>query len=129
VNTLALGVSRATYETRVYFRQGDTIFFTFLFPIVMLSIFSVALGATGNVGTNPDGTGGVTQAAYYLPGMVAAGILLSGVQNLAVDIALERGDGTLKRLVVLHGKDWAGAHHLDPADRVAPAHRPLRVRG
>jgi ABC-2 type transport system permease protein len=98
MNTLALGVSRATYETRVYFRQGDTIFFTFLFPIVMLSIFSVALGATGNVGTNADGTGGVSQAAYYLPGMIAAGILLSGVQNLAVDIAVERGDGTLKRL-------------------------------
>jgi ABC-2 type transport system permease protein len=30
--------------------------------------------------------------------MVAAGLLLSGVQNLAVDIAMERGDGTLKRL-------------------------------
>jgi ABC-2 type transport system permease protein len=56
------------------------------------------LSTTGNVGTNPDGTGGVTQAAYYLPGMVAAGILLSGVQNLAVDIAMERSDGTLKRL-------------------------------
>ena len=30
--------------------------------------------------------------------MIAAGILLSGVQNLAVDIAGEKGDGTLKRL-------------------------------
>ena len=30
--------------------------------------------------------------------MIAAGILLSGVQNLAVDIAGERSDGTLKRL-------------------------------
>jgi ABC-2 type transport system permease protein len=98
MNAIALGWNRATYETRVYFRQGDTIFFTFLFPVVMLSIFSVAFSASGNVGTNPDGSGGITQAAYYLPGMIAAGILLSGVQNLAVDIAIERGDGTLKRL-------------------------------
>jgi ABC-2 type transport system permease protein len=98
VRAIALGLSRAAYETRVYFRQGDTIFFTFLFPIVMLSIFSVAFSATGNVGRNPDGSGGISQAAFYLPGMIAAGILLSGVQNLAVDIALERGDGTLKRL-------------------------------
>ena len=96
--TLRLGVSRAVYETRVYFRQGDTIFFTFLFPVVMLAIFSVAFSATGNVGTNPDGSGGITQGAFYLPGMIAAGILLSGVQNLAVDIAGERSDGTLKRL-------------------------------
>lgn len=98
MNTISLGLSRAAYETRIYFRQGDTIFFTFLFPIVMLSIFSVAFSATGNVGTNPDGSGGISQAAFYLPGMIAAGILLSGVQNLAVDIAVERGDGTLKRL-------------------------------
>ncbi len=98
MNTIALGIDRARYETRVYFRQGDTIFFTFLFPIVMLTIFSVAFSATGNVGTNPDGSGGISQAAFYLPGMIAAGILLSGVQNLAVDIAVERGDGTLKRL-------------------------------
>ena len=30
--------------------------------------------------------------------MIAAGILLSGVQNLAVDIAMEKSNGTLKRL-------------------------------
>ena len=98
MNAIALGLSRARYETRVYFRQGDTVFFTFLFPIVMLSIFSVAFSAAGNFGTNPDGSGGITAAAFYVPGMIAAGILLSGVQNLAVDIAVERGDGTLKRL-------------------------------
>lgn len=96
--TFRLGFSRALFETRIYFRQGDSVFFTFLFPILMLSIFSIAFSAGGNVGTNPDGSGGISQAAYYLPGMIAAGILLSGVQNLAVDIAMERGDGTLKRL-------------------------------
>ena len=36
------GVSRAGYEIRGYFRQGDSVFFTFLFPLVMLLIFSVA---------------------------------------------------------------------------------------
>ncbi|MBC7518228.1 MAG: ABC transporter permease [Microbacteriaceae bacterium] len=95
---MRLGARRAAYEAKLYFRQGDTIFFTFLFPVVMLGIFALAFSATGLVGKNPDGTGGITQAALYLPGMVAAGILLSGVQNLAVDIAMERSDGRLKRL-------------------------------
>ncbi len=95
---LRLGFGRVGYEARVYFRAGDTVFFTFLFPVVLLAIFSVAFDGLGDVGANPDGTGGISQAAYYLPGMVAAGILLSGVQNLGVDIAVERGDGTLKRL-------------------------------
>jgi ABC-2 type transport system permease protein len=96
--TLRLGLSRIGYETRIYFRSGDQVFFTFLFPVVMLAIFSAAFSAMGNVGEAPDGTGGVTQAAYTLPGMIAAGILLSGVQNLATDIATEKSDGTLKRL-------------------------------
>jgi ABC-2 type transport system permease protein len=30
--------------------------------------------------------------------MLAAGVLLSGLQNLSIDIAMERSDGTLKRL-------------------------------
>ncbi|MCU1577617.1 MAG: transporter [Leifsonia sp.] len=98
MKTVQLGISRIGYEVKTYYRQGDTVFFTFLFPVVMLGIFSVAFSGLGNVGTNPDGTGGITQAAYYLPGMIAAGILLSGVQNLAVDIAMEKSDGTLKRL-------------------------------
>jgi ABC-2 type transport system permease protein len=95
---VALGLHRIRYEVRGYFRQTDTIVFTFLFPLIMLTIFSVAFGSAGNMGTNPDGSGGVSAAAYYLPGMLAAGLLLSGVQNLAVDIAMERSDGTLKRL-------------------------------
>ncbi|MFD1715315.1 ABC transporter permease [Amnibacterium flavum] len=95
---LRLGAGRAVYETRSYFRQGDSLFFTFLFPTVIFVIFAVAFGSSGDVGAGPDGTGGISMAAYYLPGMAAAGVLLSGIQNLAVDIATERSDGTLKRL-------------------------------
>ena len=40
----------------------------------------------------------VSAATFYLPGMLAAGVLLSGLQNLAIDIAMEKSDGTLKRL-------------------------------
>lgn len=98
MNTLTMGLSRIGYETRVYFRSPDTLFFTFFFPFVMLGIFTAAFSAAGNIGTNPDGSGGVSVGSYYLPGMLAAGLLLSGVQNLAVDIAGEKSDGTLKRL-------------------------------
>ncbi|WP_423918800.1 ABC transporter permease [Frigoribacterium sp. 2-23] len=98
MRTMTLGLSRLRYEVRGYFRAGDTVFFTFLFPVVMLAIFSTAFSASGPFGARPDGSGGVDAATFYLPGMIAAGLLLSGVQNLAVDIAMERSDGTLKRL-------------------------------
>jgi ABC-2 type transport system permease protein len=88
-----LGALRVGYEVRAYFRQPDTLFFTFLFPVLMLAIFSTAFSSQE---FGPPGDT-ISAAAYYLPGMVAAGILLSGLQNLGVDIAMERSDGTLKR--------------------------------
>ncbi len=94
---LALAGVQVRHEVRTYFRAGDTVFFTFLFPVVMLAIFSTAFSASGSYGVRPDGSA-VDAAAYYLPGMIAAGVLLSGVQALGIDIAVERSDGTLKRL-------------------------------
>ena len=94
--TISLGLSRIRYEVKGYFRQGDTVFFTFLFPLVFLTIFSVAFS---NFHFGKDAAGHVvTSAAYYLPGMLAAGVLLSGLQNMSIDIANEKSDGTLKRL-------------------------------
>jgi len=87
---------RIGYELRSYFRAPDAVFFTFLFPIVMLALFSVAFSSTPDIDAGP-GTS-VDYATYYLPGLVATGILLSGTQSLGVDIAGERSDGTLKRL-------------------------------
>jgi ABC-2 type transport system permease protein len=92
---MAQGTSRIGVETKTYFRAADTLFFTFLFPFVMLAIFSAAFSASGEVG--PPGAE-ISIAALYLPAMLAAGIFLSGVQNLAIDIALEKSNGTLKRL-------------------------------
>ena len=95
MRTLTLGARRISYEIKTYFRQGDTVFFTFLFPLMMLLIFSVAFSEQA-FGQDADGND-VSAAAFYLPAMLAAGLLLSGLQNLAIDIAGEKSDGTLKR--------------------------------
>jgi ABC-2 type transport system permease protein len=94
--SITLGFSRIRYEFKQYFRRGDGVFFTFLFPVVMLTIFSVAF-TNLSFGRYPDGSK-VNSADYYLPAMLAAGILLSGLQNMAIEIAGEKSDGTLKRL-------------------------------
>lgn len=91
MSTFALGIDRTGFEVRGYFRRGDQMFFTFLFPVVMLAIFSTAFSSM-------DMGQGLTAGTYYLPAMLAAGILVSGVQSLGIDIATERYDGTLKRL-------------------------------
>ncbi|HKP06102.1 MAG TPA: ABC transporter permease [Microbacterium sp.] len=94
---LSVGIWRTRFELMQYFRSGDTLFFTFLFPVFMLGLFSVAFGSDGDVQIAP-GVPPISMAELYLPGMIAAGLLLSGFQNLAMDIAIERSDGMLKRL-------------------------------
>lgn len=94
---IRVGFSRIGYEFLTFFRQGDAVLFSFLFPLILLAIFSVAFSTSNFFGKDAAGHA-VTAATYYLPGMLAAGVLLSGLQNLAVDIAGEKSDGTLKRL-------------------------------
>lgn len=95
---LSAGLRAIKLELRAYFRVPDVVFFTFLFPVLMLGVFGAAFQSMGDVGELPDGSGGVSFAAYYLPGLVAAGIMLSGVQNPAIDIVRERHEGWLRRL-------------------------------
>lgn len=105
LQAIRLAPARIGYELRGYFRLGDTVFFTFLFPVMFFALFSTIFGgdisAAGAAGTLADGADPgptIPMATYYLPGMMAAGLLLSGVQNLAIDIAGEKSDGRLKRL-------------------------------
>ncbi|MCS3442518.1 ABC transporter permease [Microbacterium phyllosphaerae] len=91
--TVRLGIRRIGFELRQYFRASDQVFFTFLFPTLMYLIFATIF--TGDVG---EGADKISMATYYLPGLVAGGIFLSGMQGLSIEIAVEKSDGTLKRL-------------------------------
>lgn len=89
---LRLGLVRAGYELRAYARERDAVAFIFLYPVVMLAIFATVFGRDGST------VGPVTFAQYFLPGMVATGVMLSSFQNLATFVAVERDEGGLKRL-------------------------------
>jgi ABC-2 type transport system permease protein len=85
-----LGLARTDLELRQFIRERDSMVFTFLFPVIMLFIF----GAVFDEEVAP----GVSFTQYFLAGMVASGIVMSSFQSLAIGIAVERDDGTLKRL-------------------------------
>ena len=88
---LRIGVSRARIELKQFFRERDSLVFTFLFPVIMLFIF-------GSAFSKSNLPGGVTFTQYFAAGMIATGLVLSSFQQLAIGIAVERDDGTLKRL-------------------------------
>ncbi|WP_125773537.1 ABC transporter permease [Antribacter gilvus] len=92
IGTLAL--VRAGVELRSFVRERDAVIFLFLYPLVMLALFATVFGKEA------EGIGDVTVnfAQYFLPGMIATGVMLTSFQSMAISIAVERDDGTLKRL-------------------------------
>lgn len=95
-SVLSIGLKRVSYELKTYIRTPDALFFNFFFPMMMLVIFTVAFS---NMSLDIPGVDRVLSSAdVYLPAMLAMGVLVSGTQNLGIDIAIERNDGTLRRL-------------------------------
>jgi ABC-2 type transport system permease protein len=87
---LPVGLSRCQIELKAFFREKDALVFIFAFPVILLLIFGTVF--------REDVAPGISFAQYFLPGMVAAGLMLVSFQTLATSIAIERDDGTLKRL-------------------------------
>jgi ABC-2 type transport system permease protein len=89
-NTWTMGWRRGKIEVRQFSRQRESVVFTTLFPVILMAIFGSVL--TGEI------TGGVKFSQYFLAGMIASGLVNSGFQQLAINIPMERDDGSLKRL-------------------------------
>jgi len=89
---LALGISRAAVELKGFFREKDTVLFTFSMPIVILVIL-------GSVFADIiEDSGGITVSQLFVGGMIAGGIASTSFVTLGAGIAADREDGTLKRL-------------------------------
>lgn len=92
MTTLTLGWHRTLLELKMYAREKDSVFFSFAFPILMLVLFATIF-ASQFANAAPMSAG-----RFFLPGMIAAGVLLTSFQTMAISVAAERDDGTLKRL-------------------------------
>ena len=93
---LALGWDRTRLELTMYFREKESVFFSFLFPVMLLTLFSTIFSAQFD---SPEmAARGITAGRFFLPGMISAGVLLTSFQTMALSVASERDDGTLKRL-------------------------------
>lgn len=89
-SALSLGVRRIGLELRQFFRDKDSAVFTFALPMLLLVVFGSVF--------NTDIAPGVTFSQYFVAGMIASGVIYTAFQNLAINIPMERDDGTLKRL-------------------------------
>jgi ABC-2 type transport system permease protein len=95
---LPVALVRAGVELRGFLRERDAVIFVLAYPVVMFAIFASVFGSQDQSAPTSAGEVSVDFAQYFLPGMVATGLMLTSFQSLAISVALERDDGTLKRL-------------------------------
>ncbi|MFE4464612.1 ABC transporter permease [Oerskovia sp. NPDC056781] len=91
---LRTGLRRTWIEMVAFLRERDAVIFILAYPLIMMAIFATVFGQQDQ----GNGAGSVPFTQYFLPGMVATGVMLTSFQNLAISISVERDDGTLKRL-------------------------------
>jgi ABC-2 type transport system permease protein len=89
-STLSLGLARGAIELKQFFRERDALVFTFLFPALMLLLLGLIFDDLG-----PEGISG---SQNFAASMIAAGIMSTTFVALGIGIAIDRDDGTLKRL-------------------------------
>lgn len=90
-----LGLLRLQVELLTFFRTPDQLFFTFLLPVLFVVVFSTIF--SGDI-QGPPGEPAVPFPQYFVPGMIASGIVSVTFANLATGIAIEQHEGLLRRL-------------------------------
>ncbi|MET7618159.1 ABC transporter permease [Streptomyces sp. NPDC005408] len=86
-------VARSRVELRAFFRNKQSLIFTLLFPVLMLVVFGSIFD--GKVeGTDTD------LKQLFIAGIIAAGVMSTAFSGLAINVAIERDTGTVRRLAM-----------------------------
>ena len=103
---------------RSFFRRRTAVFFTFLFPAILVAIFGAL------VQTDPGDGGLFTEPAeYYVAGYVAVVVLFTPLSRLSSTVARHREGNRFEKLATtpLTRAEWLAAHALVNAGIVALA--------
>jgi ABC-2 type transport system permease protein len=90
------------YEQRAYWRNRGRGVFTFAFPIMFLLIF-----ASIDKGQHISSRGGIPYDDFFVPGILAYGVISTTFVNMAISTAILRDDGVLKRMQGTPLPRWA----------------------
>ena len=94
MNALTLTLRQVRSENRVFWRNPPSAFFTFVFPLMFLVIFSLIFG-----NDNIDVKGGTTKAStFFIPAISAFAVITACYTNIAMTVCFARDMGILKRV-------------------------------
>jgi ABC-2 type transport system permease protein len=99
---LGLVAWQIRYEQRAYWRNRGRGIFTFVFPLMFLVIF-----ASLNKGTTLHSQGNIAYDEFFVPGILAYGIIATTYVNMAISTSILRDNGVLKRMQGTPLPRWA----------------------
>jgi ABC-2 type transport system permease protein len=89
---MAISVARGRLEIRSYLRSREAVLFGVLFPVILLMLFGAIFGN--------EEVQGVKYAQVLAAGILASAVASTSFLSMAISIAVERDEGTLKRLAI-----------------------------
>ena len=100
--------AEALAEWRAFVRRRTAVFFTFVFPVVIVALFGAVIGSgtAGGVFDRPQ--------AYYVPGYLAVVIVLTPLSRVGSTVARYRSGRRFEKLATtpLTRIEWLAAHAL-----------------
>ena len=100
---LRLLVHQVGYEQLSFWRNPQSAIFTFVFPVLFVTIMGALFGSVGK----SSYFGGLSALQYYVPTIAALSVLGSCYGQLAVALAARRQTGILKRVRATPLPAWA----------------------
>ncbi len=88
---IVLVLHQARYDLLAFVRNRQSRFFTLVLPVIFLVIFVSVFG------NNKVGPQNIKASTYYVPGLMALGIIAGSFVNLVISVTAQREAGVLKR--------------------------------
>ena len=89
----ALVLHESRYGFLTFIRNGQSRFFTLGLPVLFLVIFASVFGG----GYVELANGSIKQSVYYVPGIMALGVISASFVNLVISVTAARERGIYKR--------------------------------
>ncbi|MGI8632957.1 MAG: ABC transporter permease [Solirubrobacterales bacterium] len=95
MNGVALLWHQFRYDQKTFWREPASVFFTVVFPLIFLVMFTAFFG---NQRVTLDSGQEVGFSTYYVPGIITLSVVSATTVNLAISLTRLREAGVLKRV-------------------------------
>jgi ABC-2 type transport system permease protein len=89
---VALAMHQFRFDQKTFWRNPASVFFTVMFPVLLLLIFATIFG-----NESIAELGGIKTTTYYVPAIMTMAVVSATMQSLVMSLVAAREDGRLKR--------------------------------